>query len=161
MLKRFRTILQANLPTKLDEIEAEYSTEDIAEYGAVLTLEDVANANYWIQGPPETINAKTFIAIGVNGIVINSRGPAVAKSYEIFVLFGHTGLRNDPNFDRIESKIFRYTRALEEVIRENFDKVLPGFSLAQALEMPAEPGFQLQTGETIRVSGLVFSATVA
>lgn len=161
LIKRFRTVLQDNLDAKLAAITAEYATEDASEFGDSITLETIAASSYFFNTSPLSLNIGVFIIIGVQAIGSTTSGPSVAKAYEIFVTIAHTGLKNDPTHNQTESKILRYTRAIQEVILDNFDRIAAGFSLAGVSELPANPEIQLESGETLRVSGLVFSATIA
>ena len=161
LLKRFRTVLQNNLDAKLTALTAEYLAEDTIEFGGSVVLEPVDAADYYFNSSPIALNVGIFILIGIQSIASTTSGPSVAKGYEIFVTIGHTGLKNNANHNYIESKILRYTRAIQEVVSDNFDAIASGFSLAGVSEMPANPEIQLETGETLRVSGLVFSATIA
>lgn len=161
LLKSFRTTLINNLSTKLTAITAEYLVEDTAEFGASITLEPVDSTAYFFNSEPMSLNIGVFIIIGVQAITSISRGPSVAKGYEVFITIAHTGLKNNNIHNSIESKLLRYTRAIQEVVSENFDQVVPGFSLAGVSELPAQPELQLESGETLRASGLVFSANIA
>ncbi len=161
LLKRFRTVLLADLDPKLAAITAEYATEDAAEFGGSITLETVDSDAFFFNSSPVALNFNLFILIGVQAISSESVGPGVVKGYEIFVTIGHTGLKNNDNHNLIESKILRYTRAIQEVITDKFDQIAAGFSFTGVSELPANPEIQLESGETLRVSGLVFSATIA
>lgn len=161
LVKRFRTVLQNDLDAKLAAITAEYLAEDTVEFGGSITLETIAASSYFFNTSPLSLNIGVFIIIGVQAIAPITSGPSVARAYEIFVAVAHAGLKNDDTHNLTESKLFRYTRAIQEVILDNFDSIAAGLSLTGVSEIPADPEIQLGPGETLRVSGLVFSATIA
>lgn len=160
-LRALRDVLQANLDAKLTEITTEYTAEDATEYGGSVTLEPIPTANYFANSAPCDLNVGLFIVYSIQTVVVNSIGSHTAKDYSIATILGHTGLKNNSSHNLIESKLMRYTRAIEEVIRENFDKVVSGYSIVSVGSYPAIPELQLETGETLRVSGLEFTANIA
>lgn len=151
LLDAVRDFLQADLPAKLDEIDAEKADG--------ITLEDIPNANYYLNEAPVDLNASRFIVYGLQSASPISAGPVVALAFEIFIIIGHTGLKNEID-DTVNRKLLRYTRAAKEVLSANFAN-LGGFSKLEVAEYPSNPQITLETGETIRVSGLVASATIA
>lgn len=161
LIKNVESVLQANLTTKLTEITNEYSTEDTAEYGGSVTLETIANGSYFRNGPPDNLNLPIWLVTGVQSITTKTRGPAVAKEIELFILIGHSGLRNNKTHNLVESKLMRYARAVEEVLSANFAKIAAGCSLVEITQMPAQSELQNDSGETLRIAGLSFGVSIA
>lgn len=161
LIKRVEVVLKAGITAKLAEITAEYLTEDTAEYGGTVTLDDIPSANYFRNGPPDDLNMKVWLVIGVQSISAVSRGPAVAKAMELFILIGHAGLRNNATHNLVESKLLRYARAVEEVLGTNFAKIAAGCSLVEITQMPAQSELQNDSGETLRIAGLSFGVNIA
>jgi hypothetical protein len=152
LLDSVRTILQANMATKLSDIDTEKADG--------LILDDIPTAGYFINTIPPSLNVNPFLIYGVQAVTPISSGPTVALAYSLFIIIGHAGLRNEVN-DDIQRKLLRYSRAVKEIMAEKFDSISPGFSKIEVEEFPANPEIELNNNEILRVSGLVFSATIA
>lgn len=109
-------ILRADLNTKITAIDA----EKVAA-GGVAVMKSVDTLAYYFQSMNiENVNFNPFIFTGIADIdtITVQANTAQNFSYDIFLVF-----LDDMNDDNVGLRIFRYQRAIREVIEENYSKI--------------------------------------
>ena len=153
-----QSIVQTNLGAKLTAITADFASEDAAA-GRTITLEDVPSTGYFLNTVTPSPNVNPFIAIIIDSVAASSAGATPRLEYNFSIVLGHFGLKNQ-TWDNITRKMFRYVRAIKEVMLENFDKNL-GHSKTTLVNIIFNQEFEVKEGQVIRANGLTFSATIA
>jgi len=148
---RVKEIIQANISAKLTEINNEYSD--------TIILDAIPTSAYYLNSMDPDANENPFLVYGIDNVAISTAGPAAASRYSIFVIVGHGGMRNEYD-ENVQRKLMRYARAIKEIMKENFDQ-LGGYSNLEIEEYPSRPALQTKRGEILKVSGLVFTATIS
>lgn len=126
-LEELKLLFQDKLTAKLLAIDTEKNDGTICE--------TVENSAYFLQGYHEAMtNYNRFIIYGIDSIVSNSVNGANAKKLTLFLELAITdrGMNNE-NI----KKMLRYGRALEEIVNENFDRILGHTRFAVELLEPA------------------------
>lgn len=114
ILDDIETLLKAQYNTKLTAIDTEKADG--------ITLAPVATGAYFMQTLNNTVaNFNPFIFYGVEQIEPRDGiGPATASRYLFNIVLALADGGNDPDYAR---RLFRYSRALQEVFEENFAKI--------------------------------------
>lgn len=115
-------ILEANMPAKLDEIEADKNAFDIAKFGAAITLDDVDTEGYFYgdrSSYPEDKKVVIFVGPSETRPTDNGNWREDAISFDITIV-----LREDYDSSYyaerdINIKIDRYYRAVSEILFAN------------------------------------------
>lgn len=111
ILVDIKAVVYDKLNTKIDEINAEKNDG--------ITLSQVRNEAYILQSlDGSEANFNPFIFYGADDISSESRGPNSSKKYSLFVLIV---IADDGQDKNISTRMFRYLRAIEEILKENWN----------------------------------------
>lgn len=120
LIEQIKGKLVAGLDAKLTEITT--------EKGDSLTLKPVKEAAYYGSMNEATVNFDPFVIIAEADVAnIESNGPAVRRSHliEVGLVLDDSG--QDP---KIMKRMYRYRRAIEEVLQTAWDKIPNGVRLS-------------------------------
>lgn len=152
-IDRLITILKASLSAKVSEINAECAGD-----GHSITLATVPTTNYFFGGLPDDVNVDPWIVIHLFGEVqATTNGSAVKKNVTAFISFGGSAFIMDSQ-EKLTRTFFRYMRAIEECIAQNFDAI----HSSSALTITQIPSINLESdaNEVIRTDpGVLVNAT--
>jgi len=149
-LDNVKAVLVANLNTKLTAIDAA-KTQD------TLSLPQVAAAAYAFQGlNEEVINFDPFIVYGVESIVTIPQLQGSANDVTVSVVLALC--ENGKN--EIDRLMLRYSRAMKEVIEENYQSVGKGMKMVVSEFMPISFKF-LNSDDNYKAVGININATIA
>lgn len=150
ILDKIKLLFQAKLTAKLAALDAEKNDG--------ITLPTVENGAYFLQGYHEGMaNFNQFIVYGVEKIDSTSVNALAAKSFSLYVELAMTdqGMNNENM-----KKLLRYGRALEEIVNENFDKILGNTRFQTSLLEPA--AFEdVKGGVFLKSVGVRITASIA
>lgn len=114
ILVEIQTYLQANLNTKIAEINSEKNDS--------ITLNSVSTDAYFLQTLNDSIaNFDPYILIGLDDMPSVGIGPATLKTLTFTVVL----VLADTQDLLIGRRMLRYGRALEEIFNEGFQRILP------------------------------------
>lgn len=115
-------LFKANLNTKITAINTEKNTLT-TETSDDFDVQTIGDSFWYLQHLPKTWSAKQFIVYGFNDIVLKDQQEDNAvQEMQVFI----EAVIPDSGDTRQKGNIFkslRYTRALQEVAMENFDKI--------------------------------------
>ena len=139
------TIVKTNMNTKLAEITAEKNDG--------ITLSDIPDAAYYFNHIPKNNNRSSFVVYGItNTEILDNAGMGVLKRYSIDIEIALSGLTNK-GIETLERSLMRYTRAIEEVLAENWsNKTLYG--TLELTQIPSQTFALEVSGELLRVAGV-------
>lgn len=149
-LDNIKAVLIANLNTKLAAI-------DTAKTQDTLSLPQVQTAAYAFQGlNEEVINFDPFIIYGVESIatIPQLQGSATDITASVVLVLCENGK------DEIDRLMLRYSRALKEVIEENYQSVGKGIKMLVSEFMPISFKF-LNSDDSYKAVGININATIA
>lgn len=150
LLSDIVTILKANLNTKLTAIQTEKGD------GLVCPAID-STYGYAQQDLTQAVmNQKAFVLYGVDDIQTTSLAGAAAFVYSISVL---VIIADDGNDADIFKKLFRYQRALKEIIETNSGALPPG--QMEVSSGTPEKFRDVNTGSDYRVIGIFLKIALA
>lgn len=110
ILADIKTTLLSDFNTKLTAITTEKNDS--------ISLPSIAAEAYCLQSLNKLmLNYNPFIWYGVGNIVAQGLGPLTKKDYTLSVVVIHQDFDQD---DKLQNRMFRYARALEEVFSENW-----------------------------------------
>ena len=143
-------LVKTNLNTKLTEITI--------EKGDSLTLKSVNDSAYIIQSMNQKIiNFDPFIWVIVNNPESDGIGPHTALTVPVDIVI----LVKDQNQDQnLYKRMFRYGRALKEVIEDNWEKISFGIKLKVNSLAPA-PVVLFNTSDPYKAVGVQVEADFA
>lgn len=152
LLAFIKTTLENGLTAKLAQISTEKNDG--------LLIPVLASTAYYLNHlPRDGANEDPWLIYGISGVAPTALGTVAAKRYEVFVIIGTASHGNNQDED-VERILYRYARAVSEIMMENFDQ-MGGYTKPKVEEYPASPELILESGETYRYSGIVVSATIA
>lgn len=156
LLDAIETILQANLNTKIAAVEA----EKIAQGFPVTGLAPVDNARgYFLQSwSPENLNIDPAIFYGVDHVEAVGMGP---NTVEKFILFVEIILTDEGQDSLANTRINRYTRAIKEVLQENFDQLPSSSQIKIETVRPVSFKLDQNSSEVIKVGGVSLTTSLA
>jgi len=110
--EEIETILKAKLNTKITALNS--------EKGDTLLLSVDSTAYYFQSVNSENISKDPYIFTGVASVDASTTQGAVAGTitYDIYIVFSESS-----NDDLVGKRIFRYQRAIKEVVTENFSEI--------------------------------------
>lgn len=121
-IKDIEILFKANLNTKISEINTEKNTET-PETHDNYTLQTIGNDFWYLQHLPRTWSGKQFIVFGFSEIrLLEQQEDNAVQQMKVFI----EAVIPDAGDSRRKGNIFkslRYTRALQEIAIENFDKI--------------------------------------
>ena len=138
-------VVKDNLNTKLSDISTEKNDS--------ITLADIPSSAYFFNHMPVNNNISSFVVYGITETeVLDNAGMGVLKRYSVDIELVLSGLTNKSR-ETLERTLMRYTRAIEEVLAENWDNInLTGKLILN--QIPAQT-FQIEeSGELFRVAGV-------
>lgn len=144
-----KAYLVANLNTKLTEIDTEKGDFSLAAV-------DTTNGYVLLTLDLEAVNVDPFVFIGIERIRTNGIGPASSQDISINIILTLGDHGNDNFYIR---RLFRYQRALMEVLQKGWAKI----SRSDKLELTnIEPiAYQLANSSTwYRAIGVQISTTI-
>lgn len=142
-------VMTDNLNTKITSINTEKNDS--------ITLSQVNSSAYFLQTMDAAqANFSPFILYGVEDILSVASGPGTAKHYQLQVALLMENL-DEPN---IAKRMFRYSRALEEIFQENWHLLNNGIKLNIQSLVP-ENFVALNTTRPYHVVGLRLQAVLS
>lgn len=152
LIKKCLTLVQAELNTKIQEINTEKGDFEID------TIEP--GAYYFAQLPAEVYNYSAFVVYGFmnNPTLESSNEFNQIKSLEIFfeVVSVDAGENEGQN---VIYKLLRYSRALEDIFNKNFSKIMEGYGKIQVSNLTPTTLFSME-GKTVRSAGVSVTARI-
>ncbi len=143
------------LNVRVAAIEAEKAAAGKALATSVLPI---PAAGYFRQTWDEKIlNTSPAIFYGFEDVVPVSNGPAVAKTYTIFieVFLSALDITNDST-----DRIFRYSRALEEIFSEAFKPLAETSQMTVKALLPAAFKVEMGAGQDVKIGGVSLSLSM-
>jgi len=156
LLDGIEQIMLSDLNTRISAIEAEKIAKS---KGLSPTLAAVDATSYFRQSWSEKIlNISPAIFYGIEDVKAVSNGPAVSKQYSVFVMvvYFDNGMTNDTH-----RRISRYSRALEEIFRENFASYSEMGLLKIETIRPLSYKLEEDSSEEMKVGGVSLTMTLA
>lgn len=154
-LDDFETLLKANLNAKIASIEAEKTAKG---RGLSTGLPSVDAEGFFRQTWSDKIlNYSPAIFFGIENVEAISGGMQTAERVTVFVecVLVDNGMDTDTH-----RRINRYSRAIKELIEENFD----AFSFASKIKVetirPTSFKLELDTSEEIKIGGASVSLSI-
>lgn len=147
-------VVKSKLNTKINEIQAEKQTLLGSGNFVVPNIKEEA----WFDGLDErSANFDPYVYYGVNDNTVIELASAESSELSIFfvVVMHYNG--NDATMYR---KMLRYIRALQEIVRENFDAI-PEVSRFQVRTITPNDLRDLDTSEFSKIGGIVISTAIA
>lgn len=144
-------LVQANLPTKITEINTEKNDS--------IVLDQIPNESYYNERGEELFNKNTFVFYsitniesigGVNYGTISNL--SISIDFEVFY-----STYNEVNSIK---RILRYSRALKECLLESFDKISSMGDLIIQDIIPADISFT-NSGSSFKVGGVTVQTNIA
>lgn len=141
------TLLKEKLNAKIEAISNEK-----ADAGKSFDLPLIGENNYFFQSWDQKIrNTKVCIFYGIAKVDAQGIGPNTSESYQLFIEVVYTSSRTDT---KSVQRILRYSRALKEVIEENWDELFSGNKLIVETLVPISFILDSNTSEEVRVGGV-------
>lgn len=150
MIRDLATMFQANLNTKIDEINTAKGDFSIS----------TINASAWFfQHIPSTWNYPVFVIYGFDNIDAtevqeDNMVQEVTSFFEVVIPDS-----NETESDAQIYKLLRYARALREVANENYDS-LRGYSKIKVASL-TPTAIELPNGKSLKASGVRISASIS
>lgn len=138
-------LLQANLPTKITDINTEKGNFPIV---------NIENANYYDNIGHQVLNINQFIYYTIVDIVTNTNGhqTSLEVTLAVSVVFDNT------NGDGTIQKVLRYSRALREVLQDNFKDSSSTSRFRITEFVPID--IQLNEGSDFKMGGIHVTSTI-
>lgn len=139
------SVIQAGLPTKISDINTEKGDS---------LLVTIPNGDYFNNIMQQVLNINQFIYYPIVDIVTDANGPntAITVTLQVSVIFDNT------NGSATIEKVLRYSRALREVVQENFKPSGSASRLKITEFAPQE--IQLNEGSDFKMGGIHITATI-
>lgn len=152
-LDDFETLLKTKLNTKIAEIES----EKVAKSKGI-NLEQVSGDAFFRQTWSDKIlNYNPAIFFGIENLDPVSGGEITAERVTIFIECVIVDGGNDTNTHR---RVNRYSRAIKELIEQNFDSIEYGSKIKVETVRPTSFKLELDTSEEIKVGGVSVSLNI-
>jgi len=143
----FLAILQEKIPAKITAINT-------AKNDTLLTTPD--NADYFVDLSARKPNTPTvFIHYGLGEIEALDNGGEIAEVVQLFCIF----MVNKKNNQDARKMVLRYTRAVKEVINENFRRLRNSSSMKVMTLMPGDFVDEQNNGK-YTAGGAVFETSI-
>ncbi len=142
-------IVQNNLPAKITEINT--------EKGDAL-LEQIPNKDYYSDFYQEELTASLFIHYGIAESQVQSVRGDFATTWNIFY---NVLVEQQNDLSNIRKKILRYTRALQEVITDNADKISRYTTSPEILSIAPEDLTDITNQTPFKMGGIIIRIIVA
>lgn len=153
-----RDLMKEKINTKIEQISAEKDARGIG-INLPLISDEAHFMHFW---DDRILNYNPALMIGVTNIEATGNGPSTAQKYQIFieVLIADNNLEVDENKNGIIfSKIVRYSKAIKELIEENFDKFTLGNKVIIETIRPSQ--FTLTNSQVVYVGGVEIGTAFA
>lgn len=150
------TILQAQINAKIVAVEADC----VAAGKPVTNLAqvDLVNAFYEQSLSDNTLSMSPAVFFGLDDTVTKGIGPQSSKDIKVFVELIHIDGGNDKLGKR---RVHRYTRVLEEIFEENYDKFGNANLTKVSALLPLSFKLEGNTSEQVRVAGVSITTSLA
>lgn len=156
LLANIKSILVANLNTKIAAVEAEKIAQGFAATG--LASIDTTNGYFEQNWSDKILNINPAIFFGVEDIKTEGIGPGTKKIYKIFIEV----ILVDSGMDALaKNRIHRYARAIEDVLQENYDKLSSSSQIKIETVVPISFKVDLNSSEEIKVGGVSLTTVLA
>jgi len=148
LLRDVDAYLKAKLPAKITALNSEKNN--------TISLAQFESGAFFVQSMDRALAAyPRFIFTGLNDVGATPAGPNVAQRCEIHVMVC-TSEMGDPS---IVWRLFRYQRAIFEVLAEGFSQLKSGMNITVKSMVPV--AYQnMDTGEHEKVIGVSMEATL-
>lgn len=145
-------IVQENLPGKIAEISAEKSDS--------IVLDVPADSQYFNTTDDEVLNAKLTVMYGLTDGAPVSIGPNTAEDNRYMFLIYLDDINQKPGV--VRKKLYRYIRALKEIIEDNFN-YLPCVSdlKVQSISPTSATWDENENSPVYKVGGIFIQASIA
>jgi len=121
-LTDIKSIFQDNLNNKIDEINLE-KQNDTVETNDNFDIPNIQAKAWYLSHVPQVWSQASFIVWGISDVSLSEQqSGAFVKTIKVFVEVALPDKGDKINEASIY-KLLRYTRSLEEVANENFDKI--------------------------------------
>ncbi len=142
------------LNVRIAAIEAEKAAAGKALASSVLPI---PTAGYFRQTWDEILNTSPAIFYGIEQVTPTSNGPAVAKDFQIFVevVLSALDITNDST-----DRVFRYSRALEEIFSEAFKPMAEASQMTVKALLPASFKVEMGAGQDVKIGGVSLSLSM-
>lgn len=156
LLDNIEAIIKANLPAKLEAIEAEKTLKDKAMVGGLPAPEDSA---YYRQTWSDSIlNHDPAIFYGIENVAAEGIGPATLERVQVFVEV----IKVDSGMDtQTSNRILRYSRALKEILQENYAPAVEMGRIKIETVRPVSFKLEMDSSEEIKVGGVSLTVALA
>jgi len=151
----FETLLKTSLNTKIAAIESEKSSKG---KGLTTGLSSIAEDAFFRQTWSDKIlNYTPAIFFGIENVETTSGGQLTSENLKIFIecVIVDSGMDTDTH-----RRINRYSRAIKELIEENFDKLSFASRIKVETVRPTAFKLELDTSEEIKVGGVSVSLSI-
>lgn len=151
LLDDVATLLTTYLNTKITEINTEKSND-------AYSIEAIDSGAYFLQTMDEkAANYKNFVLYGVSDIETVANGPSTSQNITVEV----TIVMHDPRENvNVAKRCYRYSRALREVIQDNWHLATNAVKIEVESLVPAE--FELwDNSSAYRAIGIQIKANIA
>jgi hypothetical protein len=155
-LAEILAMIKAKLNTQIAAIEAEKVLDSAGIPGGLAAIDDAA---YYEQTWSNNIlNHPVAIFYGIENVNAKSLGPETAEEVTYFVEV----VVSDSGMDVYGPKrILRYSRAIKEVIQNNFDKLIFGGIMKVETVRPVSFKLEEDASDEIRVGGVSLTLAIA
>ena len=143
-------IVQSKLAAKVAEINT--------DKGGDALLVDIETKNYLSDLYQEELTPSLFILYGIKEPELQSPG---CDSAETWVIFYYIFIQDKNNLGTLRSKIFRYTRALKEIINENCRKIARHCSNPQISTLTPQDLEPINNDTPFKMGGIEFKITLS
>ena len=151
----FETLLKTGLNAKISAIESEKAAKG---KGLSAGLSSVSSNAFFRQTWSDKILSYTpAIFFGVENVEASSGGQFTAENLKVFIecVIVDSGMDTDTH-----RRINRYSRAIKELIEENFDKLSFASRIKVETVRPTAFKIDLDTSEEIKVGGVSVSLSI-
>lgn len=156
LLADVKALLVGNFNTALAAVEVEKESQGLP----VMTLLPVDPiVGYFQQGwSPQNMNINPAIVFGVQEILVEGAGPATKKEYVLFI----DAVLVDRQEDLlINQRVLRYSRALEDVFHQNYDRLPSASRIKIKTVLPLSFKLDQDSSEEIHIGGVQLTTSLA
>lgn len=156
LLSDIKTILIANLNTKIAAVEAEKIAQGLPATG--LSSIDTTHGYFEQNWSDRILTLSPALFYGVEEINAQGAGPATIETYKIFVevILVVNGLDALGN-----TRLKRYTQAIKRVLQENYDRIPSASKIKIETVRPRSFILDVNTSEEMRVGGVSLTTALA
>jgi len=148
LMRSLVTVMQAGLPAKITAINAQKADG--------IVLEQIANANYYNVINEQVEGVSPFIYYGFSSIGSESIGSNKTKLTP--TIFFEVAFSNDYRDQDAYWKVLRYTRAMQEVMQDNFFRIRSSENLRIEPFTPAD--IHKNDGADLKIGGIQVTTTM-